>query len=60
MELIEREQQLRKLADAWNQVRVGKGCIALVSGEAGIGKTSLIERFVAEQREVSARALGRL
>jgi DNA-binding CsgD family transcriptional regulator len=56
MELIEREQQLRTLADAWNQVRAGKGCIALVSGEAGIGKTSLIERFVAGQRK-SARVL---
>ncbi|RPJ24637.1 MAG: helix-turn-helix transcriptional regulator [Chloroflexi bacterium] len=49
MELVEREQQLKKLADAWNQVRVGTGCVALVSGEAGIGKTSLIERFVAGQ-----------
>ena len=49
MELIEREQQLKKLADAWSHVRSGKGCIALVSGEAGIGKTSLIQRLVAEQ-----------
>ncbi|HET9911190.1 MAG TPA: AAA family ATPase, partial [Anaerolineales bacterium] len=53
MELIEREQQLKKLTDAWNQVRAGKGCIALVSGEAGIGKTSLIEYFVAGQREAT-------
>ncbi|HSB02402.1 MAG TPA: AAA family ATPase [Anaerolineales bacterium] len=56
MELIEREQQLKKLADAWHSVRVGKGCIALISGEAGIGKTSLIERFVSGQRR-SARVL---
>ncbi|MEW6401795.1 MAG: hypothetical protein AB1649_08355 [Chloroflexota bacterium] len=34
MELIEREQQLKKLADTRNQVRAGKGYIALVSGEA--------------------------
>ena len=47
MELVEREQQLKKLAEAWNHVRVGKGGIVLVSGEAGIGKTSLIERFIA-------------
>jgi ATP/maltotriose-dependent transcriptional regulator MalT len=53
MELIEREPQLRKLADAWNQARAGKGCIALVSGEAGIGKTSLIERFVGGQRKLA-------
>lgn len=56
MELIEREQQLRKLADAWTRVRAGMGCIVLVSGEAGIGKTSLIQRFVAEQGR-SARVL---
>jgi len=56
MELIEREQQLKKLADAWNQVRAGKGRIALVSGEAGIGKTSLIQRFASEQSR-SARVL---
>ncbi|HMB21535.1 MAG TPA: AAA family ATPase, partial [Anaerolineales bacterium] len=56
MELIEREQQLNKLTNAWGHVKTGKGCIALVSGEAGIGKTSLIERFVAGQRE-SARVL---
>ncbi|MGB8982204.1 MAG: AAA family ATPase, partial [Anaerolineales bacterium] len=56
MELIEREQQLRKLADAWGQVRAGKGRTVLVSGEAGIGKTSLIECFVAEQGR-SARVL---
>src|SRR5262245_58899854 len=49
MELIEREQQLKKLANAWGQVQAGKGRIALVSGEAGIGKTSLVERFVSEQ-----------
>ena len=56
MELIEREQQLKKIIEAWNQVRAGKGCIVLVSGEAGIGKTSLIEYFVAGQR-AAARVL---
>jgi len=50
MELIEREQQLKKLADAWGQVQAEKGRIALVSGEAGNRKTSLVERFVSEQR----------
>ena len=56
MELIEREQQLKKLNDVWSQVKARKGCIALVTGEAGIGKTSLIERFVSEQRR-SGRVL---
>lgn len=56
MELLEREQQLGSLAGAWRQVRAGAGRIALVSGEAGIGKTSLIDRFVAEQGQ-AARVL---
>ncbi len=56
MELIERDQQIQKLTDAWRQVKAGKGRIALVSGEAGIGKTSLVERFVSEQGR-SARVL---
>jgi predicted ATPase len=56
MELIEREQQLKKLAAAWGQVKPGKGRIALVSGKAGIGKTSLVERFISEQSR-SARVL---
>ncbi len=46
MELVEREQQLKSLTDTWNQVQSGAGRVALVSGEAGIGKTSLIDRFV--------------
>ena len=49
MDIIERDQQLKGLADAWRQVKSGKGRIALISGEAGIGKTSLVERFVSEQ-----------
>jgi hypothetical protein len=56
MELIERDQQLQKLTEAWRQVKAGKGRIALVSGETGIGKTSLVERFVSEQGR-SARVL---
>lgn len=50
MELIEREQQLQVLADAWKQVKTGRGRLVLVSGEAGIGKTSLVDAFVAKQR----------
>jgi len=46
MGLLEREGELRTLAEAWNQVVAGAGRVMLVSGEAGIGKTSLIEAFV--------------
>ncbi len=56
MKLIEREQQIGELTNLWKQVNLGQGRIALVSGEAGIGKTSLIERFTTEQGK-SARVL---
>ncbi len=49
LELLERENDLQVLAVALAKARSGQGCIALVSGEAGIGKTSFIEHFVAAQ-----------
>jgi DNA-binding CsgD family transcriptional regulator len=52
MALLERESQLQALHSALNQVkaREGQGCVALVYGEAGIGKTSLIEHFINEHK----------
>jgi DNA-binding CsgD family transcriptional regulator len=48
MDLLERESHLAALARAFAEAREGNGRIALVSGEAGIGKTSLVRRFAAE------------
>lgn len=52
MELLERASQLQALQSALGQVkaREGQGCVALVYGEAGIGKTSLIEHFLNEHK----------
>jgi len=52
MELLERTSQLQALHSALDQVkaREGEGCVALVYGEAGIGKTSLVEHFIDEYR----------
>ncbi len=42
MDLLERETQWQRIHDAIRNVRKGEGAIALVSGEAGIGKTSFV------------------
>jgi DNA-binding CsgD family transcriptional regulator len=47
-ELLERGENLSALGDALRRAVSGHGRIALVSGEAGIGKTTLVERFVAD------------
>ncbi len=44
---LEREQALAALQGALTQVRSGRGIVALVAGEAGIGKSTLVERFIA-------------
>jgi DNA-binding CsgD family transcriptional regulator len=45
MKLLERESCLLELENALAQAAGGGGRVALVSGEAGIGKTTLIETF---------------
>lgn len=47
MQLLEREDALRALADAYAAAERGAGAAVVVSGEPGIGKTSLVTSFVA-------------
>src|SRR5215813_14921615 len=54
MALLEREAALGDLGAALHQAVHEHGRIALVSGEAGIGKTSLVEHF-AREREARVR-----
>jgi AAA ATPase domain len=44
MELLEREELFDELEGILEAVTAGSGCIVLVSGQAGIGKTTLVER----------------
>lgn len=53
MELLERERFLAELAAALTRVGTGTGHTVLVSGEAGIGKTALIEHFTGQHRQTT-------
>ena len=46
MVLFEREGPLAALAEAWTEASTGRGVLALVGGEAGAGKTSLMRAFL--------------
>jgi DNA-binding CsgD family transcriptional regulator/tetratricopeptide (TPR) repeat protein len=56
MELLERESALAALAEARDAAARGDGRAVFVVGEPGIGKTSLVTRFL-EDLEPGARAL---
>lgn len=49
-DLLERESQLASLSSMLNEAIEGSGKAVLVSGEAGIGKTALVEQFVTHQQ----------
>src|SRR4051794_5381978 len=49
--LLERDRELAVLNTLLDEIAAGQGRVAVVSGEAGIGKTSLVERFLAQTQE---------
>jgi ATP/maltotriose-dependent transcriptional regulator MalT len=50
--LLERERCLLDLADWLDAAAESGGVVALVAGEAGIGKTTLLQQFARQQRRV--------
>ena len=47
-DLVERDDALAALAEAFADVRLGRGRVVLVVGEAGGGKSALVRRFAAD------------
>src|SRR4051812_28438693 len=48
VDLLERDAALRALAEAHSSAARGEGRMVSISGEPGIGKTSLVRRFAAD------------
>jgi len=58
-ELLERSAQRDTLEELFASVRtLGEGRVALISGEAGVGKTEVIRRFCSEHRDQAAIMWG--
>jgi class 3 adenylate cyclase/tetratricopeptide (TPR) repeat protein len=44
--LVGRDEEIELLMRRWQQARAGDGCVVLISGEAGIGKSRLAETIL--------------
>jgi DNA-binding CsgD family transcriptional regulator len=55
--LVGREREMALLHDTYRRVVDGHGSLVLIGGEAGIGKTALVQAFVAEAAEQGALVL---
>jgi predicted ATPase len=53
MQLLERESSIEELSSLLDRIPGDGGRVALVSGEAGIGKTSLLRQFAAAQAKAT-------
>src|SRR5258708_16443468 len=58
IDLLERDEQLRRLRDAFARAREGSGRIIAIAAEAGAGKTALTEQFVADHAQVARMYWG--
>lgn len=48
--LVGRRRQLGALGEAWGEAQEGRGQLAFISGESGIGKTTLARQFAAQSK----------
>ena len=56
--VVGRDRALSELVDAFKEVEAGRGRMVAISGEAGIGKTTLVERFLAGLVGLTGRRLA--
>jgi len=45
MDLLERQRELTHLTEWFGAAKSASGCVVLIAGEAGVGKTALVQRF---------------
>jgi hypothetical protein len=57
--LIERDQQMKSLREAFAAAIEGKRQFVCIPGEPGVGKTTLVHAFLQEVRSTSAARIGR-
>jgi oligopeptide transport system substrate-binding protein len=55
--LVGREQEMAFLRECWQGMEAGQGGLVLISGEAGVGKTHLVEEFANRLRWQGIRVL---
>ena len=55
--LVGREQEMAFLHECWQKAQAGHGGLVLISGEAGVGKTRLVEEFANRLRWQGIRVL---
>lgn len=56
-QLVGRESELQALLACWKEAQIGRGQLAFITGEPGIGKTSLVKQF-AEQTVPPVMLMG--
>src|SRR5215469_15272399 len=58
MALLERDHFFDQLSELFCKAITSNGCTVLISGEAGIGKTALVEQFVSQYARVARPLWG--
>lgn len=50
--IVGQEKELEALEHAWHQTRQGQQASVIISGSAGVGKTTLVQNFLARKEDV--------